>query len=374
MASNALQGLNNLATLVSEDISKIQNLKAQIRNCDDKVNALVAAKYKALDELRNGLYCSQCHRTKTEIEAGGENFWEHLRRVNGVPLPAPQSEIDAKAREFDGQIAALTEQMEAQKKQYASQIKQLQSEIQEASLQIQQGIHLWETATTFEHDLIRDNEVVEKGKTKVIIDYANRELREAESARNSLAQKGADRSSIDQANSVCEVWRAMREKAQQDDANKWSSYLTDIKTADETKTQEYVQIKNLLTPPLGTTGDAGGGFSVSGLADWMPTKDLSIGRVSLNLSPTQLGAGFKFGSLVSSGFTAGEVDPATLEARTFIDLVGKVRLSVGWRTQDTPEGVLSYPTMDLTLKPSGQDGRPRNSQQSQEPTSGLPPP
>ena len=66
--------------------------------------------------------------------------------------------------------------------------------------------------------------------------------------------------------------------------------------------------------------------------------------------------GSGFGKLMSGGMSGFRgVDAATTEARSFVDLIGRVRLSAVWRSQYTPNGLLSYPTMDLTLLPAGQD-------------------
>ncbi len=75
-----------------------------------KLNDLISEKARALDELRNGLYCSQCKRPKSEIERGGsETFNGHLRRVNGVSVPATKEHIESKMAEYDRLIAAQEE-------------------------------------------------------------------------------------------------------------------------------------------------------------------------------------------------------------------------------------------------------------------------
>jgi DNA repair exonuclease SbcCD ATPase subunit len=75
-----------------------------------KLNDLIAEKANALKELRSGLYCSQCKRPKSEIERGGsETYQGHLRRVNGVSVPATKEHIDSKMAEYDRLIAAQEE-------------------------------------------------------------------------------------------------------------------------------------------------------------------------------------------------------------------------------------------------------------------------
>ncbi|WP_290793150.1 hypothetical protein [Flavihumibacter sp. UBA7668] len=75
-----------------------------------KLNDLIAEKARALNELRSGLYCSECKRPKSELERGGsETFSGHLRRVNGVSVPATKEHIESKMAEYDRLIAAQEE-------------------------------------------------------------------------------------------------------------------------------------------------------------------------------------------------------------------------------------------------------------------------
>ncbi|MGH9901796.1 MAG: hypothetical protein ACRD68_08310, partial [Pyrinomonadaceae bacterium] len=77
-----------------------------------KLRQLYKDKKKALDDLATGMYCSQCMRTKTEIEAGRESFEGHLRRVKGRPVPASAKQIADKAKEFDQKIKELRERIQ----------------------------------------------------------------------------------------------------------------------------------------------------------------------------------------------------------------------------------------------------------------------
>ncbi len=59
----------------------------------------------ALDELRQGLYCSECHRPASQImREERETLQEHTRRVNGRQVPASKEEIAAKRREYQQKI------------------------------------------------------------------------------------------------------------------------------------------------------------------------------------------------------------------------------------------------------------------------------
>ncbi len=64
-------------------------------------------KANALDELRRGLYCSKCHRPKSQIEREEHvSFASHLASVQGAQEPATKEMLDKTAREYDQKIAA----------------------------------------------------------------------------------------------------------------------------------------------------------------------------------------------------------------------------------------------------------------------------
>lgn len=67
----------------------------------DKFNKIDEEYRKIQKDLAAGLYCSRCNYSKTEIERGGnETFDAHLRRVEGTAIPAPQSLIDQKHKDY----------------------------------------------------------------------------------------------------------------------------------------------------------------------------------------------------------------------------------------------------------------------------------
>ena len=69
------------------------------------MQVLMAEKKKALEELRQGLYCSKCMRTASEIEKQEKvSFQQHLQDKKGVSVPAPASVVRDKAADFDRKI------------------------------------------------------------------------------------------------------------------------------------------------------------------------------------------------------------------------------------------------------------------------------
>jgi signal transduction histidine kinase len=65
-------------------------------------------------DFRSGMYCSRCQHSATEIRKNGEDFWQHLQRVNGHPIPAPEdvvSLVDEACRTFEAQAEARSLQL-----------------------------------------------------------------------------------------------------------------------------------------------------------------------------------------------------------------------------------------------------------------------
>ena len=85
--------------------SELLRLDRDIDKARKKVADLRAQKAQTFDEMRRGLYCNKCWRSKSEIERGGENFYRHLQDVKGQAVAAPPEKIEQKMREYDAQIA-----------------------------------------------------------------------------------------------------------------------------------------------------------------------------------------------------------------------------------------------------------------------------
>lgn len=127
---------NQELAATTKDWNDLRSHRADTSGTDRRLNDLYAkirsiesAKADALAELRQGLFCSQCLRSKSEIEKGPppEEFWMHLRRVNGQPIPASQQQLDAKAKLFDDEINPLQQEVagiEAERQRIIDQYNQ----------------------------------------------------------------------------------------------------------------------------------------------------------------------------------------------------------------------------------------------------------
>lgn len=87
-----------------DNSGRIQAANDCIARCNSEVRNLTEEKNRALRELASGMYCSECDRTRTEIEQGGVSFSKHLSQVNGQPVPASRAQLARKAQQFDQKI------------------------------------------------------------------------------------------------------------------------------------------------------------------------------------------------------------------------------------------------------------------------------
>jgi predicted nucleic acid-binding Zn-ribbon protein len=97
-----LESLNNkLSGLENDKRLKLQQLQNELAEMKKQRDAEIS-------DLKGGFFCSQCNVMKSEMEKKGENFEDHLKRVKGYPVPAPDATIAAKRQAWTEKIALKT--------------------------------------------------------------------------------------------------------------------------------------------------------------------------------------------------------------------------------------------------------------------------
>lgn len=92
-----------------EYANKIEECKALKIANEAEIEALKIEKEKVRQELLKGSFCDQCNRSKSEIELAEKiPFMEHIKNVQGTPIPASPSIIKKRMDEFDSKIQALS--------------------------------------------------------------------------------------------------------------------------------------------------------------------------------------------------------------------------------------------------------------------------
>lgn len=73
-------------------------------NMRQKASTLTMEYNVKRQEYAQGLFCSQCMDSKSEIEKGGESFQSHLSRVKGYPVPATPQQMAKLDQEYQEDI------------------------------------------------------------------------------------------------------------------------------------------------------------------------------------------------------------------------------------------------------------------------------
>lgn len=119
----------------------------------------------ALEEMRRGFFCAACRRTRSQIEAAGENWQEHLNaNSQGRPVSATPQELAEKQREFDDKISSAKHD-EYQATQEANAAQQAKAE---AAREVINSYVLWKQA------LLSEDEGRAKAWDKAVASYKER--------------------------------------------------------------------------------------------------------------------------------------------------------------------------------------------------------
>jgi|GEM_PF-4392505 len=94
-----------------KEIGKLESASLDLKASKNKLREECT---KALEELRQGLFCSECMLSKTELEASGkQSFSDHLRSVSGTPVPATPDQIEKRQKQCDRKQEAVDDKVKA---------------------------------------------------------------------------------------------------------------------------------------------------------------------------------------------------------------------------------------------------------------------
>jgi uncharacterized protein involved in exopolysaccharide biosynthesis len=119
-----------IANLEAEKQAKLQQLEAELA-------AMKKQRDTEISEMKMGYFCSQCNVMKSDMEKKGENFEEHLRRVNGRPIPAGDAAIAAKRQAWTEKIALKTVQINQFKERDYNGLNALKAEMEKLKARLE---------------------------------------------------------------------------------------------------------------------------------------------------------------------------------------------------------------------------------------------
>jgi hypothetical protein len=109
------------------------DIDRQIAAVQDDIREFDDYRARAVQELRQGYYCSQCSRPASQIvKETGKSFKQHLRDVRGRPIPMSESRISKKQEEFDRKRANLERKLKSLEDKRDRQVKQHQDKVARA--------------------------------------------------------------------------------------------------------------------------------------------------------------------------------------------------------------------------------------------------
>lgn len=200
MVSSVIASMDSLTAATAALVERIAKLDRAARELGYKLSTLRAEMAAKMAEYRQGLFCSGCGKTKSEILSAGQTF-PHSGQTIVQPTP---EQIAAKERELQAPIDRGDSELRSNRTARNAAV----NEREEAKLQISAGLKLWCTALTYENSLLqqddRDNEAAYKAARKRADDQI-RKLRAEALTEKGPAQQASLRREI-------EMWTSTQEK------------------------------------------------------------------------------------------------------------------------------------------------------------------
>ena len=142
MASSVVAALDGLTRACADLVHEMENLNRSIGDMAAKLSDLQFNRIVTMSEYRNGLFCSGCNKTRSQILATGSTFPHQGQKA----VEATPQMIADKEKELDGPIDSLRRELqEAQDK-----LQKVQAERDEALVQIQVGYHRRQVSVVLE--------------------------------------------------------------------------------------------------------------------------------------------------------------------------------------------------------------------------------
>ena len=141
MSSSVTASLDSLTREVARILGSIEQLRGKASSLSGEISTLKDRRQSLLEEYRNGLFCSGCGQTKSQILAKGEKFPHPGQRVIE---PTPE-QIKAKDRELQSPIDDAVRRLG----QVEKDLKKNEDQSLVGLEQIRLGILFWRTASSY---------------------------------------------------------------------------------------------------------------------------------------------------------------------------------------------------------------------------------
>jgi predicted Fe-S protein YdhL (DUF1289 family) len=151
MEASITSALLSLVRAYGSVADQIGKLTAKEKDLAARLAAAIRDKEAKLDEYRQGLFCSGCGKTRSEILSRGEQFPHPGQHI----IQATPEQIAAKERELQGIIDRLAAELKAVRDELAKG----NPDIDAIKSQLFEGMSLWRTAVSFHGRLLRQQDL-----------------------------------------------------------------------------------------------------------------------------------------------------------------------------------------------------------------------
>lgn len=292
MASSVTGAILSLVRAYGATADQIGKLQAEEKQLTDKLNEAIRNKEAILDEYRQGLFCSGCGRTKSDIISKGEQF-PHSGQTIIKPTP---EQIAAKERELQQGIDRLAQQLRDAK----AKLAKLSPDIDAIRSQLFEGMGLWRTATSMERGIIRQEFAFDAQdyvqQRTVISRQIDTVIREAAAAQTIPAFQAciAD----------ARTWSDALAKCEDRHADDRGRMMTGLTNNDNSAQRQTASVQS-------TANEVASKITAFGLAGYLNILTTLMGRGSDGTSIAGAGYTFRMGKYDAAGF--GEILPRVAE-------------------------------------------------------------
>lgn len=290
MAASVTSALVTLVRAYGGIADQIGKLQQQAKDLTAKRDAAIRDKASKLEEYRQGLFCSGCGKTRSEILARGEQF-PH----SGQTIIRPTAEqIAAKERE----LQAIIDNLENQIRDAKAKEGQLSPDIDTIRAQIFEGMGLWRSAHGFERRLIRQESYFDDDdyyRQLVIIARQLGDARAQGAAAGTIFQ-------LERGIADLEVWTAALEQLQDRRAKSQASERQALLANESTARRQADQVRTV-------ANEVAGRITAFGYAGYLSIVTVPMGvNVDASLAGGEaMGDSFRMGKYDRAGF--GEILP-----------------------------------------------------------------
>ncbi len=351
LAQRAVSGLQQLANTLRQNTAMIDDLTKTLKGYDERLAALKQQKISELSEMRQGLFCTGCGRTRSDIltkDPSPAVFPHAGMRIRG----ATQEELTATAKKFDDQIRSLETEKFKNSPILSQAIFEKQRESEAAAQQIKEGINFWRMATTLERTVIEARDYAAEQSDE-------RTIKDASDALNRIKRQLADKpGSLDPASvagleGYKKFWEQLILQTQEQGVDRQRSQWIHLQKAKENEERDYREIvaamrsiapKPLVHPTVATILQniplSRGSVSVSMRADTTGAHPVGI---------DQVGFKFRFGKPLSGSLMVDTSDPIGMEIKACAELLGTLQVCMHRRTVFGPNGVRTeeFPSVNV---------------------------